>query len=199
MAVSSGARNGRTAGRGRRSSSCDIGALGPSHCQVREGGLEPPCPLGHTALNRAEAAHGRPASSSRKCLKCSRWSIQPGLTSMALWSCPSGSRTSPATFVSTSCPRTRRPAAGDGRVWALYAGHDQVAQRGRIATTATTDQAGRLPSPWQGARGGPAGSNRIHRDLAETPSDQRKCPSSSFPLQCGFWTSSRRPLLMRYS
>ena len=29
------------------------GVLVPSSCQVREGGLEPPCPLGHTALNRA--------------------------------------------------------------------------------------------------------------------------------------------------
>ena len=28
-------------------------ALSPGRCYVREGGLEPPCPLGHTALNRA--------------------------------------------------------------------------------------------------------------------------------------------------
>jgi len=51
------------------------------------------------------------------------------------------------------------------------------------------------------ARGwrGPAGFNPIHRDPAETRSDQGKRPSSSFPLQYASRTSSRRGLLMRYS
>ena len=87
--------------------SSSYGVLGPSSCHVREGGLEPPCPLGHTALNRAEAAHGRPASSSPKWLKRSGSSIQPVLTSIRYRGCPTGSRTSPATFGSTSCPRTK--------------------------------------------------------------------------------------------
>ena len=81
---------------------------------AREGGLQPPCPLGHTARNRAEAAHGHTASSSRKWPKRSGWPIQPVLTSITHRGCPRGSRTSPATFVSTSCPRTRLHAAGDG-------------------------------------------------------------------------------------
>ena len=42
--------------RGPYSPSC--GVLDPSSCQVREGGLEPPCPKRHTALNRAFGVRG---------------------------------------------------------------------------------------------------------------------------------------------
>ena len=143
--------------------------------------------VGCRALNRAEAAHGRPASSSLCGQKRPRWPIQPGLTSIALWRCPSGSRTSPATFVSTSCPRTRHPAVGVRRGWALYAGQDRVAQRGRTRHDSTAPpRPGRpgclhLGKGLDGVQQGPTPSGAVQSKPALTRGNVHRRRSRSNP------------------
>ena len=154
----------------------------PASYHVREGGLEPPCPKGHTALNHAEAAHGRTASSSRKRLKRSGWPIQPGLTSITYRGCPRGSRTSPATFVSISCPRTRRHAARAGCGRGPDAEHDRTARCGWLDRGTLRPEQARRPPPrnlssWLGHQG----SSRVQaRPPRSGPSPLSPGETSSF-------------------